>query len=207
MRVILSKVPRWWPLAVLAVPALGYTVFRSDQFQYWDGAVGNLVATLLGIIAGVPVALYLERRRAANEAKEKRREEIRIKREMLKLLREELQDNSIRLQQRTALTDTIPIEPLKTSVWEALRDSGDLKYVSEPILISCIANAYRFLVIIYNREEHFIQCKFGIGGTVSFVDGESVPKKLLSLIFNFHLPAIANTQVALAAIEKALNEP
>jgi hypothetical protein len=64
---------------VLAVPALGYTLFRSNQFQYWDGAVGNLVATLLGIIAGVPVALHLERRRAANEAKEKRREEIRIK--------------------------------------------------------------------------------------------------------------------------------
>jgi hypothetical protein len=93
MRVILSHVPRWWPLAVLAVPALGYTLFRSDQLQYWDGAVGNLVATLLGIIAGVPVALHLERRRAANDAEEKRSEEIRIKREILTLLREELENN------------------------------------------------------------------------------------------------------------------
>lgn len=192
---------------MLAVAALGYTFVRTDQFQFWDGLVGNLVATLLGIIAGVPVALHLERRRAPNEAEEERREEIRIKRELLKLLREELQDNSKRLQQRTALTDTIPTEPLKTSIWEALRDSGDLKYVSEPSLISCIANAYRLLVIIYNREENFIQHKFGIGGTVSFVDGESATTKLLSLIFSFHLSAITNTQVALDAIETALNEP
>lgn len=207
MRVVLSQIRRWWLLAVLAVSALGYTFVRTDQFQFWDGLVGNLVATLLGIIAGVPVALHLERRRAANEAEEKRRDEIRIKREMLKLLREELQYNSICLQRRTALTDTIPTEPLKTSIWEALRDSGDLKYVSEPSLISCIANAYRFLVIIYNREEHFIQHKFGIGGTVSFVDGESATTKLLNLIFSFHLSAITNTQVALNAIETALNEP
>lgn len=206
MRIILSQIRRWGLLAALAVSALGYTFIRTDQFQYWDGLVGNLVATLLGIIAGVPVALHLERRRAAHEAEEKKREEIRIKREMLTLLREELHDNSNRLQQRTALTDTIPTEPLKTSIWEALRDSGNLKFISEPSLISCIANAYRFLVIIHNREEHFIQCKFGVGGTVTFVDGESVPKKLLSLIFGYHLSALTNIQIALTAIDAALNE-
>jgi hypothetical protein len=192
---------------VLAVPALGYTFVRTDQFQFWYGLVGNLVATLLGIIAGVPVALHLERRRAANEAKEKKREEIRIKKEMLTLLREELQDNSNRLQRRVELKPSIPIEPLKMSSWVALRESGDLKYISEPSLLSCIANFYRFLAIIQDKEEQYVQCKFGPGAHVLFKDGETAPQKLLSVIFEFHSPALESFQVALAAIEKALNEP
>jgi hypothetical protein len=195
MRVILSQVPRWWPLAVLAVPALGYTLFCSNQFQYWDGAVGNLVATLLGIIAGVPVALHLERRRAANEAKEKRREEIRIKKEMLTLLREELLDNSNRLQQRVAI-EYIPIEPLKISSWIALLESGDLKYISEPSLISCIANSYRFMAIIQDKEEHFRQCKYGAGAHVVFQDGETASHKIVSMIFHFHSSALLSSQLA-----------
>jgi hypothetical protein len=195
MRVIRSKVPPWWPLAVLAVPALGYTLFCSNQFQYWDGAVGNLVATLLGIIAGVPVALHLERRRAANEAKEKRREEIRIKKEMLTLLREELLDNSDRLQKRAAI-DFIPIEPLKTSSWVALRESGDLKYISEPSLISCIANSYRFLAIVQDKEEHFMQCQYGAGAHVVFKNGETASQKFFSMIFHFHSPALLSSQLA-----------
>ncbi|MCA3288008.1 MAG: hypothetical protein ING09_15790 [Roseomonas sp.] len=207
MRVVRSQIRRWWLLAVLAVSALGYIFVRTDQFQFWDGLVGNLVATLLGIIAGVPVALHLERRRAANEAKEKKREEIRIKKEMLTLLREELQDNSNRLQRRVDLKPSIPIEPLKMSSWVALRESGDLKYISEPNLISCIANFYRFLAIIQDREEHFMQCQYGAGNAVKFDDGEAAPQKILSIIFHFHSPALESFQVAFAAIEKALNEP
>jgi hypothetical protein len=210
MRIILSQIRRWGLLAVLAVSALGYTFIRTtdptDQFQYWDGLVGNLVATLLGIIAGVPVALHLERRRTAHEAEEKKREEIRIKKEMLSLLREELLDNSDRLKKRVAMKRSIPIEPLKMSSWVALRESGDLKYISEPNLISSIANFYRFLAIIHDREEHFMQCRFGVGNLVSFKDGETAPQKLLSMIFEFHSPALESFQVALAAIEKALSE-
>lgn len=204
MRVILSHVPRWWPLAVLAVPALGYTLFRSDQLQYWDGAVGNLVATLLGIIAGVPVALHLERRRAANDAEEKRSEEIRIKREILTLLREELENNLSRLQHRASLDNAVIPDPLKMSIWEALRDSGSLKYISEPNLISDIADFYRLLMIINNREEHLIQLMYGAGASISFPDGEIAPKKFLRMVNVFYSPALVSGQTARTSIDKAL---
>jgi len=38
---------------LLATTAIGYSVFKSDQLQYWDGAIENWLATLLSNLVGV----------------------------------------------------------------------------------------------------------------------------------------------------------
>lgn len=64
---------RWALPAALVMFAIVYSYQRRFETTYWDGAVGNWLATLLGIVTGVPVALYLERNRAKSERAERLR--------------------------------------------------------------------------------------------------------------------------------------
>lgn len=190
LRMVASQTRFWALPAILAVAVFFYTSLRFDQVQYWDGAIGNLAASLLGIIVGVPVALHLERRRVSTENAEVQRKENRLKIEILTLLFEELKDNLQRLQQRAALSDSFIPEPLKLSIWDALRNNGSLRYISEPSLMNIISNSYRFLMIINNREEYFIQSMYGVNGTIRFPDGESATQKIKKITEIFYLPAL-----------------
>jgi hypothetical protein len=201
---MISKIRLWILPTCLLISALSYSLFRLDQEQYWDGAIGNLVATLIGIITGVPVALHLERQRALKEAEEKRREELRLKRETLTLLREELADNLKSLHTRTNLTGSVPHEPLKLSIWTILKESGDLRYVSEPRLKSHIAHAYRLIMIIHNLEDHFIQIHYG--SATYFEDGQTAAQKFYPRIVGFYSPAITSVETALTSIETGLHD-
>jgi len=64
-----------WLVAVLPAGfALIYSIYRFTNIGYWDGAAGNLVATILGIVSGVPIALWMERQRENRTKAENRRE-------------------------------------------------------------------------------------------------------------------------------------
>ncbi len=195
---------RWALPIILAIMAFAYSIYRRGEIQYWDGAVGNWLATLLGIITGVPVALFLERRRVASETNDKQQELHRVRRDMLILLQGELVDATTRLASRVALKDAVPIDPMKTSIWDVMRDSGNLAYISEPELISAIADAYRLISIISDRERHIIQTVHGV--TVTFPNGETAGMKLLRETAGFYPPAVQSIERALAAISKPLNE-
>ena len=66
-----QRIPRnwyWYVFAAFALAAIVYSLFiTTDSQGYWDGAIGNWLATLLGIIAGVPIALAIERQRISRE--------------------------------------------------------------------------------------------------------------------------------------------
>ena len=61
----------WVGLFALALVAILYSFYRKDAQSYWDGAIGNWLATLLGIISGVPLALSIERKRIFREERER----------------------------------------------------------------------------------------------------------------------------------------
>ena len=204
MRINLSSVLRWTLPVSLATIAVIYSIYRRGEIQYWDGAVGNWLATLLGIVTGVPVALLLERRRVASEISGKTREAQRVRRDMLTLLQGELSDAATRLTTRIGLKESIPIDPMKMSIWDAMRDSGNLIHISEPSLISSIADAYRIITVISDRERHIMQVMYGVNGT--FPDGETAGTKLLRETANFYIPAVQEIQRALTVISKALRE-
>jgi hypothetical protein len=204
MRVTLSTALRWALPISLSAMAIAYSIYRRGETQYWDGAVGNWLATLLGIVTGVPVALFLERRRVASETDGKQREVQRVRRDMLTLLHGELVDAATRLAPRVALKDAVPIDPMKTSIWDVMRDSGNLTHISEPELISAIADAYRIIAIISNRERHIMQVVHG--ATITFPNGETAGMKLLRETADFYPLAVQNIERALAAISKALLE-
>ena len=82
----------WAAPGVLLAIALAYSFYRRSELGFWDGAVGNWLATLLGIVTGVPVALAMERRRAEVQRVSEERSSQLIKGNVLRLLMDELGD-------------------------------------------------------------------------------------------------------------------
>jgi hypothetical protein len=187
----------------LAAAAICYSVYRSGEIQYWDGAVGNWLATLLGIVTGVPVALHLERQRSAAEVNSRAIEAERVRRDTLTLLLGELLDAKQCVLTRLTMKDSIPIDPMKMSTWNATRDSGNLVHISEPKLLSSISDAYRLISVLADRETHTMTIVYGVN--VTFPDGENAGQKLMRDTSNFHQPLLNQIDIAISAISESPN--
>ena len=192
------------PLALAAL-AFGYSFYRRSELSYWDGAVGNWLATLLGIVVGVPVALALERARAKSEKEEQVRADQRAHHDVLTLLRAELLVARQSIEYRTTLGTSVPVEPLRTSAWDAMKATANLRHVSAPSLISSLSEAYRLIEVLAQLEQMLHRTVYGVN--VQFQDGENASTKILRNATSFHAPAIAAIAHALNAIESALASP
>ena len=195
----IAAVLRWTLPVTLGLCAIGYSAYRARELQYWDGAVGNWLATLLGIIVGVPVALHLERQRAARAAEMEALTEGNVRKSVLNVLRTELREVLRQLSLRVNMTDSVPIEPLRDSSWEALRAAGSLRYLTQPTLIESISGAYRWIAILNELEASVRRAVYGIN--VQFPDGQNAAMKLMAHSKESHSALSQAVFSALAAIE------
>lgn len=193
---------RWVLPAALVVFAIVYSYQRRFETAYWDGAVGNWLATLLGIVTGVPVAFYLERSRAKSARTERLRADQLEKKDVLTLIHAELLDAQDKIAQRIALDASIPVEPLKTSAWEALAATGNLRHVAELPLLSALSEAYRLIQVLASIEQTLHKTIYGIN--VQFPDGENAAAKIMRNVVSFHGPVLAAVGLAVSATENAL---
>ena len=193
---------RWVLPAALVVFAISYSYLRRLETTYWDGAVGNWLATLLGIVTGVPVALYLERNRAKAERAERLRADQLEKRDVLTLIHAELLDAQGKITLRIALGASVPVEPLKTSAWQVLAATGNLRHVAELPLLSSLSEAYRLVQVLAGIEQALHRTIYGIN--VQFPDGESAAAKIMRNAVSFHAPVLAAVGLAISVAESAL---
>lgn len=192
---------RWVLPVLLGTIAIAYSFYRRAELPYWDGAIGNWVATLLGIVTGVPVALHLERRRAEGDQRLRQGEERKLRNDVAILLQQELSEAKQNITTRAAMTESLPIEPLKMSNWEAMKSTGNLRHISEPALISAVSDAYRLLQCLAETEKAVLAAIHGIN--VQFGDGEFAAVKLMRNARNFHVPAMSSVDRALQQLESA----
>lgn len=150
---------RWFwviPLGLLVTVAL-YSARQVGNDLYWQSAMGNLLATVLGIAAGVPVALQIERWRAAREERGREAEARKRQRQVLRLLADELKYDRETLAERdptipAARRPRLQVDPLKTDLWDAFTASGDIGYLDDPHLLGVIADAYAMVKVVMSIE-------------------------------------------------------
>ena len=113
--------------------------------------MGNLFATILGVLVGVPIALELNRRQQAavtsSAINNRKLHEDERKRKVLTLLRSELERNrNDVLASRKPLESggqrEVSVGSLNDQLWSAFSDGGELQYVNNPSLLAALANAY-----------------------------------------------------------------
>ena len=141
----------WVLVAAITIWAGVYFIqhFTTPSFQ--EGAMGNLFATILGVVVGIPIALEISRRQQASSqaavVAERLVETSARKRKILTLLRSELLSNKAKILVRRdpiehAKPRDVSTDFLSDVLWIAFSDGGELHCVDDPDLLSRIALAY-----------------------------------------------------------------
>ena len=192
----------WLAFAVFALAAIGYSFYRRDSQGYWDGAIGNWLATLLGIIAGVPIALAIERQKISREEQERAAEHRERAIKVSFLIRDELVYNSNRLAERLNNKVSLPLLPFKNDLWRALSDSGEIRWIDNPPILNKIASAYYYIGVVSAIEDKCYQAIRGINPR--YEDGTLASQRLLEDARKFDAELSVNISAAIRAIEETV---
>lgn len=127
--------------------------------------MGNLFATILGVLVGVPIALEVNRRQhestLAAALAERRSDELERKRKVLTLLRSELSSNLDGVLKRRAPINSgqkreVYTQSLQDQLWAAFSDGGELQYVNSPTVLASLADAYQHIRHCVMLEEKML---------------------------------------------------
>ena len=145
-------------LAILAVaPPTGYAIFISmrsagpiPESSYWQGTMGNWLATIVGVVVGLPIALWLN---AAFESKATERQKKvqnneaaeRAKRTTL-ALRQEL-ENAIPVLEALSVSQVAQIH-ISIARWSSASTSGETQWLAGPELVQALAAAYESIGVV-----------------------------------------------------------
>ena len=150
-----AKLALYW-IAVIFFVALGIYIAQFcfnqiPQSAFRDSFLGNLLATIIGVIAGIPIALWVsrlqqnEQEKIENNFKEREVAEHTIK--ILSLVEKELGYNLSQLKkQKQGISDYgerfLPIDGQKDELWNAFSDGGELQWIKDLELLDMISMAY-----------------------------------------------------------------
>ncbi len=196
----------WFVLSLAMLGGIVYSMHRAGNQAYFDGAIGNGLAILLGVIAGVPIALALERRRAAQEALYRAAEQRDRAANVSRLIRDELAHNGERLAQRHHDPTVLPVDPFKNALWRALSDSGEIRWIDDPSLLNEIASAYHYIGVVAAIEDKCYQALRGFD--LTYGDGTRASQRLLrdARFYDAHVQLAESISAAIAAVDEAMGD-
>jgi hypothetical protein len=203
-----QRINRTFTLAVIlsAIP-LGYFFLRasvlsieklrsSPQDQaFIDSTMGNWFSTTLGLAAGVPIGLWINRLQQDEQDKMQREIQENIsrnnKRKILLLIRGELEDNKIILENLISKQSTNPwdrnILGMKDVLWNTFSNGGEIKWLDDPYILDDISGAYYFIKGLIALESNYFDLNFfsgvsfqGENGLVTTYAGERIVEKVLT---------------------------
>lgn len=163
------------------------------DLSFWQDFLSNGLATLLGVIVGIPVALWIsgyQERKIERERKEK----------ILISLWEELRYDRLVLNEWKQRKDTSDLgeylcSQLRTEAWRAFSDGGELEWVKDPILLNYLAQCYFCL-----RKVTFLSEKWLGDRLLPSYTGHYVVRKIL-------LDRLRNSvDLALESLEETIAE-
>lgn len=159
-------------IGILIAPII-YIYYTYPGDTFYESVMSNLIATGLALIAGIPIALWIDRRIKEQENVLSFKTERQKEAKTLALIKEELDFslNSLFLNGKKGNTTTLTTQPLKSDLWDALSNSSDIQRIEEPDLLNRIVSAYYALKIVKNIEEQAYKSLRGITVTFTMPDG------------------------------------
>ena len=125
--------------AIVVVAAL-FAVYLLLGAKIWENFLPNFLATMLGAIVGIPIAIGINNRQEANKERLQKEKIIPILREELLVNLTQLsswqKSNSQKLE--TVYTSIF----LEDSAWAAFSDSGELAFIKDIDILKKISHAY-----------------------------------------------------------------
>ena len=131
-----------------------YLYYRKPDISFWDNFFTGLISTVLALVAGIPIALWIDRFIKRQEEKKRYNQNRKRELEIIQLIKEEIEFSykSLFLKEKKGNSKFITIQQLKSDLWEALAKSQELKHIENPKLLNRIASAYYILNLVKNIE-------------------------------------------------------
>jgi len=174
-------------LRLLGIPVLAFLPNSQDQ-SFLDSTMGNWFATMVGLIAGVPIGLWINQKQQELQEKERNNIEKKINRErkikILTLLRNELDINRqylfLLIEKQNDQPAVTIRAGMKNVLWKAFSDSGELQWINNPSLIDKISSAYYNINALIELEHQYSDPYFymsiSVGSKSTFAGAETVIK-------------------------------
>ena len=154
----------WLIVGGVALWSILYFLAHVRSQPFVESAMGNLFATILGVLVGLPIALEVNQRQQTADqraaAVDRANELSARRRKVLSLLREELQKNLDGLGERRAPIAqggkrAVFTHSLRNQLWLAFADGGELQCVDEPLLLANLADAYHAIAYCILLEHKY----------------------------------------------------
>ena len=149
-------------LRLFGIPVLALLPSTQDQ-SFLDSTMGNWFATMLGLIAGIPIAFWINQKQTEFQEKERIESEKQVSQErkhkILALLRNELDTNrqylNILIEKQNEQSKITMLAGMKNVLWRAFSDSGELHWIDDPTLIDGISTAYYNINALIDYESRY----------------------------------------------------
>jgi hypothetical protein len=187
------------------------------DIEFWKNFLSNLLATFLGLIIGIPVALWINRfQQKATEVSENKRIDLETstrKEKILNLIKAELEFNEEIFSTRN--NDEIYISGLDTykfklETWGSISDGGEIQWIQNLDLLNAVSLAYYAIRRLMSSFELFSSSDkeiLGVAWPIKF----HKPDETFRAITSQHIDrntdlAFKSIQLAIVAIEEELNK-
>ena len=166
-----------WILVVgILLWPMGYALTADLLAGFWQEVASGMIGTAAALIGGIPMALYIDRVIKHREEEKRAKENLVSERNLLRLIKEELEVCQSMIEERNANPATLPIQPLKSDLWHALSNSGKLQLISNHSLLNDIASMYYLVDLVRNIEA--MAYRAARSATVSFGGGKTATQLL-----------------------------
>jgi hypothetical protein len=150
------------PVGLAGVPlvTLAAAVALANLAGALDQAfAAALLATLFGVIAGLPVALWIARQQQRAEEVARTIETAQRRALVLGVMRKELAEDLELLASRDLdLHEPGPYNfgpELRNSTWEAFSAGGELAWIDDPELLDAFGRTYHWVAVQCDLERHY----------------------------------------------------
>jgi hypothetical protein len=123
---------------------------------FWTNFLANLLATLVSVAAGIPIALGIDRKVRSRGEKEKSEEQRQRTVKIIELLRDELAENLENISE-IHYDASYTYQPIKVELWHAFSDGGELQWISDPGILDALADSYGELAHLSVLYRHYFE--------------------------------------------------
>ena len=167
----------WLVVIVILCAPIAYILWYPPGQTFWENVAGGLLSTVAALIGGIPFALWIDRAIKHREEQKTKKQERKKETELLELLKEELDFTKSLLVHRIGNLTNLPIQPLKSDLWQAVTAAGKLNLITNHRLLNRIASAYYVIDVVKDIEAQVY--KAARGATVTFGNGTTATQMLI----------------------------
>lgn len=192
----------WFLVITVFVGALSYIYLCTPDAAFWENTVSGLLSTAVALIAGIPIALSIDR---AIKKKDSEKESVVARNKevaLLKLLNDELETCKADLEIRKENPKNLYIQPFKSDLWHAISAAGQLNLINNSGVLNEISDAYYIIDTVRRIEEQGY--KASRSATVSFGGGGTATEILLQDARRFDEAMQESIESALSAVQEEI---